>query len=121
MKRRLFTACIIITSISAAAFTNKQPVFDVNACKHAEKAVTGNYIEVVSVSPNPSKNGSVTVVSNISDTLRFYIFDAEGTMIHQDELTNKQTKTIDKLKKGTYTFDAFLKNEGVQHSNLVIE
>src|SRR5437764_14697303 len=37
----------------------------------------------VRLSPNPSYDGSVSVASNLAETLHFYIFDLDGTLIYQ--------------------------------------
>jgi hypothetical protein len=62
---------------------------------------------VVKIYPNPS--------------LHFYIFDLEGTMIYQTILTNKQKKNIDNLRKGTYLYNVFEKDESVEEGKIIVK
>jgi hypothetical protein len=76
--------------------------------------------EVVKLYPNPSYNGTITISSNSEKPLHFYVFDVEGTLLHQVVLKNKEKQTIQNLKKGTYVYDAFLNDEGVDHGNISV-
>lgn len=75
---------------------------------------------VVKLSPNPS-NGKLSVSSNATTTLHFYIFDLEGTLIYQAVLTNKEKKNIENLKKGTYLYDVFEKDESIEEGKIVVK
>lgn len=74
--------------------------------------------EVVRLYPNPSYNGTVTISSNSEKPLHFYVFDLEGTLLHQFILKDKSKQTIHNLKKGTYVYDAFLNDEGIDHGSI---
>ena len=76
--------------------------------------------EVVKLYPNPSYNGTVTISSNSDKPLHFYVFDLEGTLLHQVILKDKGKQTIQNLKKGTYVYDAFLNDEGVDHGSISV-
>lgn len=76
--------------------------------------------QVVKLYPNPSYNGTVTISSNSDKPLHFYVFDVEGTLLHQVILKEKEKQTIHNLKKGTYVYDAFLNDEGVDHGSISV-
>lgn len=76
--------------------------------------------EVVKLYPNPSYNGTVTISSNSERPLHFYVFDLEGTLLHQFILKDKTKQTIQNLKKGTYVYDAFLNDEGIDHGSIQV-
>lgn len=75
---------------------------------------------VVKLYPNPSY-GKVSVSANSSSSLHFYIFDLEGTLVYQAVLNNKEKKTIEHLKKGTYMYDVFEKDESVEEGKIIIK
>jgi len=70
--------------------------------------------------PNPSY-GKLSVSANTSSILHFYIFDLEGTLVYQAVLTNKERKTIENLKKGTYLYDVFEKDESIEEGKIIIK
>jgi len=71
--------------------------------------------------PNPSTNGTIQIVSNTAGKLNFYIFDLDGTLLHQTVLQEKAKHTIKNLKKGVYTYDAFYNDEGIEHGQLIVK
>lgn len=75
---------------------------------------------VVKLYPNPSY-GKVSVSANTSSTLHFYIFDLEGTLVFQAVLSDKEKRTVDHLKKGTYLYDVFEKDESVEEGKIIIK
>ena len=77
--------------------------------------------DAIKLSPNPSYDGKVSVVSNVAETLHFYIFDLEGTLIYQAVLSNKEGKTIDKLNKGTYMYDVFENDESIEEGKILVK
>lgn len=74
----------------------------------------------VKIYPNPSY-GKITISTNSEAQLDFYIFDLEGILIYQTTLKNKETKAINALKKGIYTYDVFEKDESVEEGRIVIK
>jgi hypothetical protein len=73
----------------------------------------------IRISPNPTFNGTIIIASNSSKKVHFYIFDLEGTMIHQTVLNPKQKQTVTNLKKGVYLYDVFLDDVSVEHGRIV--
>jgi hypothetical protein len=53
--------------------------------------------------------------------LHFYVFDAEGTLLHQAVIRGKEKHTIKNLKKGIYLYDAFYNDEGIEHGKLIVK
>jgi len=85
------------------------------------RAATGIKKEAIKLYPNPSTDGRITISSNRTEKLHFYVFDLDGTLLHQVVLENKQKKTIENLKKGIYVYDAFLNDEGIDHGNIIVK
>lgn len=67
------------------------------------------------------EKGSVLVTSHRAQDVQFYIFDLEGTILHQGTLRSKEKKQIDNLAKGTYTYTIFENDESVEEGQLVIK
>jgi len=74
----------------------------------------------IKIYPNPSY-GKISVSAITSTPLHFYIFDLEGTLVYQAVLTNKEKKTIEHLKKGTYLYDVFEKDESIEEGKIIIK
>lgn len=77
--------------------------------------------ETIKLYPNPSYDGTITISTTLTDTLHFYIFDLEGTLINQTILTNKEKKTVTNLNKGTYMYDVFQKDESIEEGKLIVK
>ena len=75
---------------------------------------------VVKIYPNPSF-GKINISTNTENQLHFYIFDLEGTMIYQTTLNNKVKKNIDNLRKGTYLYNVFEKDESVEEGKIIVK
>ena len=78
-----------------------------------------NLIKIVH---NPEKNSVRVVVKDIADqTIDFYVFDLEGTMVVNYKLRSKEKKIITTLEKGAYTYNAFAGDEETDFGKLIIE
>ena len=75
---------------------------------------------VVKIYPNPSF-GKISISANTTQPLHFYIFDLEGTLIYQTVLKNKDKKSLDNLKKGTYMYDVFEKDESIEEGKIIVK
>ena len=71
--------------------------------------------------PNPTSTGTVTIHSNTSETLHFYVFDLENTLLYRIELKGRKEKTIRKLKKGIYTYDVFKNDESIEQGKIIVK
>lgn len=74
----------------------------------------------IKIYPNPSY-GKISVSAITSTPLHFYIFDLEGTLVYQVVLNNKDRKNIDTLKKGTYMYDVFEKDESIEEGKIIVK
>ena len=121
MKRNLLP---VIFSILLFSFT----------IKTESRNITGNHLSdsvliikeprfkkaVVKIYPNPSF-GKINISTNNVNSLHFYIFDLEGTMIYQTTLNNKEKKNIQNLRKGTYLYNVFEKDESVEEGKIIVK
>ena len=121
MNRNLLFAVLLLSlSFSAYAqsdFKNASNIISVNPGIKS-KSVQGK--SAVKLYPNPSY-GKLSVSANASSTLHFYIFDLEGTLVYQAVLDNKEKKTIENLKKGTYLYDVFQKDESIEEGKIIVK
>ena len=76
---------------------------------------------VIKIFPNPSYDGNISVSSYTMDKLHFYIFDLEGTLIHQAILKNRQKQSVSNLKKGLYMYDVFKNDVSVEHGKIIVK
>jgi hypothetical protein len=78
-----------------------------------------NLIKIVH---NPEKRSVRVVVKDIADqTIDFYVFDLEGTMVVNYKLRSREKKIITTLEKGAYTYNAFSGDEETDFGKLIIE
>lgn len=119
MKATILLALLAGATLTGMHFSQPERV-NSPAVATIAKAPEGVKKEVVKLYPNPSYNGTVTISSNSEKPLHFYVFDVEGTLLHQFILKDKSKQTINNLKKGTYVYDAFLNDEGIDHGSISV-
>ena len=123
----LFTGIAgLVLSSSHSPFDN----IDINKNNHTveRKGATGkshtknekkNLIKIVH---NPEKKSVRIVVKDIAgQTIDFYVFDLEGTMVINYKLRSKEKRIITTLEKGAYTYNAFSGDEETDFGKLIIE
>ena len=123
MNLKSFTAFFLLISLSGTvsadvtnnAIANSNHPIPVKSESVYQKKVA------LKLYPNPSTDGTIRVVSNTDGKLNFYIFDLEGTLLHQAVIKEKGKHTISNLKKGVYTYDAFYNDEGIEHGKLIVK
>ena len=71
--------------------------------------------------PNPTSTVTVTIHSNTNETLHFYVFDLENTLLYRIELKGRKEKTIRNLKKGIYTYDVFKNDESIEQGKIIVK
>jgi len=117
MNRNLLFVCLILFfsfKVSAQeAFENANNFISIDS-------VSKPIRNVIKIYPNPSY-GKLSVSSNTASSLHFYIFDLEGTLVYQVVLNNKERKTVNNLKKGTYLYDVFENDESVEEGKIIIK
>lgn len=115
----LFVSLLLISSMNLFAqdgFQNTSNIISIDSLKiKSEPAKIA-----VKIYPNPSY-GKISVSANTSSVLHFYIFDLEGTLVYQAVLNNKERKTIENLKKGTYLYDVFEKDESIEEGKIIVK
>ena len=115
----LFVGLFLLVSFSVFAQADFQSTSNTISFDSSLKTRSRERV-VVKIYPNPSY-GKVSVSATTSSTLHFYVFDLEGTLVFQAVLSDKEKKTIDHLKKGTYLYDVFEKDESVEEGKIIIK
>ena len=115
----LFVGLLLLVSFGVSAQTDFQNTSNTIPFDSSLK-IKLRAKNAVKLYPNPSY-GKVSVSSNTSSTLHFYIFDLDGTLVFQVVLNDKEKKTIDHLKKGTYLYDVFEKDESIEEGKIIIK
>jgi hypothetical protein len=119
-KNLLFVNLFLLASFTVFAqkdFENTSNIISIDSSTTINSNQGKNAIKIY---PNPSY-GKLSVSANTSTSLHFYIFDVEGTLVYQAVLNNKERKTIDTLKKGTYLYDVFEKDESIEEGKIIIK
>jgi hypothetical protein len=121
MKRNLLlVGSLLLVSFIVSAQKNFQNTSNSISDDSSLEIKTMQGKSVVKLYPNPSY-GKVSVSSTTSSLLHFYIFDLEGTLVFQAVLDNKERRTIEHLKKGTYLYDVFEKDESIEEGKIIIK
>jgi hypothetical protein len=77
---------------------------------------------LVKIVHNPETNSIRIAVKDLAgQTIDFYVFDIEGTMVVNCKLRSREKKIITDLRKGSYTYNAFSGDEEVDFGKIVIE
>jgi hypothetical protein len=124
MKRKIINVVLIlvaITGVYASPKNGKTADNNFSDSLQTAKIKVEAKKSVIRLYPNPSWNGTITVSSNTSEKLHFYIFDLDGTLIHQAVLKEKQKITVNDLKKGVYMYDAFLNDESIEYGKITVK
>ncbi len=109
-----------ILFFSIALISNKQA----DPIKPLQNRIAHNnhlIVAAIKLYPNPSYDGKISISTTKTDTLHFYIFDLEGTLINQTILTNNEEKTVTNLSKGTYIYDVFEKDESIEEGKILVK
>jgi hypothetical protein len=119
MKSNFFFTALFIICCTAA---NAQSAHLISyQSKTAVEKPTAPKKNVVTIDPNPSYNGTISVSTKAQSELHFYIFDLEGTLIYQAVIKDKQKKQISNLIKGTYLYNVFLNDESIEEGKLFVK
>ncbi|HVG40239.1 MAG TPA: T9SS type A sorting domain-containing protein [Chitinophagaceae bacterium] len=126
MNRKFLGAALLVVALGAmAAGTPKSsPISnsDSSSLKEIKEAVVPVKKSRVRLYPNPTSDGNLSIFSNTSsDKIHFYVFDLEGTMVHQLMIKNKQRHKIKNLKKGTYVYDVFVNDTSIEQGKIIVK
>lgn len=119
MKPTLILTCVLLLiGITSQAQVNNQAV-DNQVLSESRKRVETkkNIVKLVS-----RKEKDVMIIkSHRPFDVQFYIFDLEGTILHQGVLKSKQKTRVENLTKGTYTYSIFHNDVSVEEGQLIIK
>ena len=124
MKRKIIYAVLMlvaITGVQASPKERRPADNNFSDSLLASKIKVEPKKSVIKLYPNPSWNGTITVSSHTTEKLHFYIFDLDGTLIHQAVLKDKQKITVNDLKKGVYMYDTFLNDESIEYGKITVK
>lgn len=121
MKPILFVTAFMILCCSAAKSQSANHSFTFTSATESVQKTVLKRDSVVTIYPNPSYSGEVSVNAKTDQVLHFYIFDLEGTLIYQAVLKNKTKKAVANLNKGTYTYNVFANDESIEEGKLIIK
>lgn len=121
MNLKCCTVFVLLLSLSGAASADVSSDSYYASYPIKRNEVVAKKKAAIKLYPNPSTNGTVRLVSNMTGKLHFYIFDLEGTMLHQAVIAGRGKHTVTNLKKGIYTYDVFYNDEGIEHGQLVVK
>jgi hypothetical protein len=123
MQMKLFCTLMTLTILTITSAFNTENSFSVqnNFLNNSDKGKGAKKKSTIKLYPNPSPNGVITVNSTINESLHFYVFDLEGTLLHRIILKGKDQKKISNLKKGTYIYDVFKNDESIEQGEIVVK
>lgn len=116
----LFAFLILLTSTKLSAQTGAVKQVSNISYSPVTTEEPDNKKVSIRLYPNPSY-GKISVSAVTSKPLHFYIFDLEGTLVYQAVLNNKNPKNIENLKKGTYLYDVFEKDESIEEGKIIVK
>ena len=123
MQMKLFCTLMTLTMLTITSAFNTENSFSVqnNFSNNSDRGKGAKKKSTIKLYPNPSPNGVITVNSTINESLHFYVFDLEGTLLHRIILKGKDQKKISNLKKGTYIYDVFKNDESIEQGEIVVK
>jgi hypothetical protein len=121
MKNKLILTALLFVCFSAANAQAINYSYSLSSTNESKAKYADKKNNTVSISPNPSYTGDISVTSKSDQVLHFYIFDLEGTLIYQTELKSKEKKAINSLNKGTYMYNVFANDESIEEGKLIIK
>lgn len=120
MKPNLLLTAFVFLCCAAARSQSTNNAFTFSSAIESKQKAWTTKDNVVNVSPNPSYTGQISISSKTDQTLHFYIFDLEGTLIYQTVLKTKEKKATS-LTKGTYMYNVFANDESIEEGKLSIK
>ena len=77
--------------------------------------------DALKVYQTPQQSGSLTVHSSAQGTIAFYLFDLEGNLVYESRLQQDKRQTIEGLRPGPYTYQAFDADEEIKGGKVSIK
>lgn len=107
---------ITVAALALMAFTAKGVVGGQQE-HHSSNLETPK--DVVSVTPNPTNDGAVTITNNDTQEVHVYLFDEENTLLHQVHLGAKGKQQVTGLPKGTITYEVFQHDISIKQGKII--
>lgn len=107
---------ITVAALTLMAFTAKD-VVGVQKEHHSSNLETPK--DVVSVTPNPTTDGTVLITNNDTQEVHVYLFDEENTLLHQVHLGAKGKQQVTGLQKGTLTYEVFQHDVSIKQGKII--
>ena len=135
-KKRLrgkYTQNYLLTGIAGLVLSSSHSPFDETSISVRHKYVERKSISektpfkkdkknLLKVIHNPETKTVRIAVKDIADqTVDFYVFGSDGTMIINYKLKSREKKVIENLQKGAYTYSAFTGDEEIDFGKIVID
>ncbi len=118
MKTFLLAALMIVTGLTASAQINSKGSDNTNEyMSEAKYEAKKNVVKLYS----KKEKGTVIITSHRSMNVHLYIFDLEGTMMHQAILKSRERTKISNLAKGIYTYTIFANEESIEEGQIIIK
>lgn len=108
VNKKLFNVLILAASliISSGFFIETKSVWDIPVSVSIEQQ--NNYVNIL---VNAPKNTRV----------QFYMFNTDGRLVKQLDITGTKKFTIDQLSKGYYLYELFNKDERIKRGDIQIK
>jgi hypothetical protein len=107
---------ITVATLSLMAFTAKDVLSAEQGYRSSDQ---GMQKEVVSVTPNPTTDGTVVIANNDAQEVHVYLFDEENTMLNQVHLPVKGRQQVTGLQKGTLTYEVFQNDISIKQGKII--
>ena len=110
--------------VTAPAFASGEPVSNFNGvfAKEKIKSVTKRNNNSVKIYLDPpQKKVHVIAKENKGKQIDFFLFDLEGTLVHNHKMKTKDHHKVSNLTKGTYVYRVFCGDEETAFGQLEIK
>jgi hypothetical protein len=114
----LIFSCLLAFSFHSSAQTNCDDK-KMACCRKKKEKQQGSAVLMQTEGQKVLATANVTAIN--AKYLHLYLFDVEGTMVHQAVLTHKEKNTISNLKKGTYVYTVFANDESIEEGKIEIK
>ena len=118
--KQLFVYMLLLIGFAAKAQSKEEYAITISS-RDDNKQKSFFKKNSIRIYPNPSYSDNITVYSSCSNEIHFYIFDLEGTLVFQSRLRSKEKILVNNLKKGSYMYDVFLNDTGIEQGKIIVK
>ncbi len=112
----LFMGLALTPFVSNAQTQRHTPTFAKQAIKKQKEKLT-----VVSFRSHQVESANISIDTKDGQRLHFYIFDLEGTLVHQSVLKNREKNIVEHVQKGVYIYTVFANDESIEEGKLIVK